>query len=62
MEEDDDSGDGGEEDNEGSGGAPGALPARRRFFKAVRELDPSARRKRKAKFSRALLALMDTYG
>lgn len=35
---------------------------RRRFFKSVQELDPSARRKRKAKFARALLGLADTYG
>lgn len=35
---------------------------RKRFFKSIYAIDASARRKRKAKFARALLGLMDTYG
>jgi Arc/MetJ-type ribon-helix-helix transcriptional regulator len=36
--------------------------ARKRFFKSIYQLDPSARRKRKAKFCRSLVGLMQLYG
>lgn len=52
---------GAEEDEESDGDEP-AVPSRKKFFKSLSELDPSARRKRKAKFCRALVSLMDLYG
>ncbi len=61
------SGMGGEDSDEGTddpssasgpgsvGGGGGGGGSRRRFFKSIRDLDPSARRKRKAKFCRGLV-------